>query len=679
MRGKESVGHTPIESVVRHVRSRKVLLVLDNCEHLVQACAEFVAALVRSCPELRVLATSRQALRVPGEVAWRVPSLEVPEPGERVEVEELLEYASVRLLVDRISQLQPEFPLSTSNAIASTQICRRLDGIPLAIELAAARAVAMSVQEIAARLDDRFHLVTGGSRTAPQRQRTLRATIDWSHDLLTYVEQILFRRVAVFAGGWTLDAAEAACADERLPPSDILDVLMRLVEQSLVNVQVKDGLTRYRLLETVHVYAAERLQASGEASAAQARHCAWCLAFVERAAHLTNLSSPERARWYPLVVAEHDNIRAALDFSARDVALAEVELKIAAAMGQFWWPGMPGEGRRRLTEALLHATTTPSAARVTALTWRAMFERNFGDPAIGRDLARQAWSDARAMGDVRLAADAVRALAQNTSADEVAQRIALLEEGVELARAAGGNNGLALHLAYLGAAAAEAGDLERARALLEEGDTLAREPLHPPGAFVSRLPIDAQLGWLAVADGRLDDAELHFAADAGSVYGLRPWALLALGHVRLLQGDLAQARALHCRALVQVREFEPGGSTMADALLYMASVEEAAGLHERAQHLLGANEAWHAAHGGAGQMWRPWTWTLLQARLVQLPPAPTDPLLARARAEGRRMNLDQAVAFALQTVDAPPPRPEARGRSAAKDQSPHGSEELQTR
>jgi predicted ATPase len=215
--------------------------VIDNCEHVVQASAEVVEKLLSASSELRVLATSREALRVSGEFAWRVPSLPIPEIGERVDAKQLMEYAATRLLMDWIHQTEPEFPMSGSDAVAAVKVCSSLNGIPLAIELAAARAASMSLQDIALRLDDRFKPLTGGTRTAVERQRTLRATIDWSHALLSPTDRTLFRRLASFAGGWTLDAGESVCADEGLPSSGILEVLTRLIDQSLVNVQVHEA------------------------------------------------------------------------------------------------------------------------------------------------------------------------------------------------------------------------------------------------------------------------------------------------------------------------------------------------------------------------------------------------------------------------------------------------------
>jgi predicted ATPase len=642
--GRESSDQTPLEAMLRRVHGRTLLLVLDNCEHLVQACAELVGALLGATSGLRVLATSREALRVPGEFAWRVPSLAVPASAGSVHADQLQEYASVKLLVDRILQVQPEFVLEFSNSVAVAQVCNRLDGIPLALELAAARIVAMSVQDIAARLDDCFHLLTGGSRLALERQRTLRATIGWSHDLLSETERILFRRLAVFAGGWTVEAAETVCADEQLPSSEILDTLMRLIDQSLVSVHVEDGHTRYRFLETVRVYAAEQLWSCGEAAAVRTRHCNWCLVFAERAA--AGLVGSDQFAWFRLVTEEHDNLRAALDWCATEPGSAEAELRIAAAMGQFWWPRKPVEGRRRLMHALDRAEQVPNSARATALRWQALFERNFGDPNTGRKLAHIALADARAVGDTPAILSVLYALALLTREEDLATRLSVLEEAVALSSTAGIKEQVAERLALLATALVEAGDLQRARVLLDEAERLTRTE-----SRVRQRVIAAHLGWLAIAEGRLEEAEARFrGARTPSNWGSAPAPvlILALAHVRLLQGDVEQARVIDLEALVRLQESEPGGRTMADALVDLACVEEVAGMHEKAQRLLGANEAWYAAHGGAGQVWRPFTRSPLKRGLVPVPPVPTDPYLLKARAEGRAMSLDEAAALALE-------------------------------
>jgi predicted ATPase len=267
----ESAGRPTSELLVEYLESREVLLILDNCEHLVGACASLADILLRACPDVRMLATSREPLGVAGEVSWPVPSLSLPDARNGQTTEGLLRCEAVRLFVERAGTVAPGFTLTRENGPAVADLCARLDGLPLAIELAASRVRMLSVGQILERLDDRFRLLRG-NRTAVSRHRTLGATIDWSHDLLSEREKILFRRLSVFAGGWTLDAAEEVCAGDRIEEVEILDLLSYLVDKSLVVVARANGESRYRMLEMVKQYASEKLRESGEVGAVGGRH-----------------------------------------------------------------------------------------------------------------------------------------------------------------------------------------------------------------------------------------------------------------------------------------------------------------------------------------------------------------------------------------------------------------------
>ena len=624
---RETPGQPPLEALLRSVHGRRLLLVLDNCEHLIQSCADLVSALLRGTTTVRILATSRELLRVPGEAAWRVPSLAVPESAQGLDADKLVQYEAVRLFVSRIRLVQPEFALDTTIALPVAQVCSRLDGIPLAIELAAARGAGMAVKDIAARLDDCFQLLTGGSRVALPRQRTLQATIDWSHDLLTSAERTLFRRLGVFAGGWTLDAAEVVGAGDPLERHEILELLMRLVDRSLVHFHEHEGGTRYRFLETVRMYASARLRESGDEAIVRQGHRDWCLTFAEQAA--VELGRADQAAWFRRLVAEHDNVRAALETCRADPASAEVELCLAAALGQFWRLQLPSEGRRRLAEALARAGRSPSSARATALIWQASIETLYGDPHAGRALSLESLTDARAVGDNRRAAHALRQLAMATPDNDPAARIAFLEEGLGFARAGGADADAeaAMLLAFLAAAAAEADEPERAKVLLEEGNALGRRSRD---AFGWVQPL-YQLGWLAFAEHRFADAEAHFQhlvtlAEGIGYEAAAGFGHIGLGHVALRRGRIDLARTHHRDGLLALRG--SGGAYLASALVYLASLEAAAGLPDRAQRLLGASEAWHAARGGAQRVWLPVTHGPLKRGLVPIPPLPTDPMLA---------------------------------------------------
>jgi non-specific serine/threonine protein kinase len=271
---QEPPGRPLLGTLAEALRAQQVLLVLDNCEHLLAACATLADQLLRAGPHLEILATSREALAVAGETTWRVPSLAVPAdaPASGDGGATLVECEAVRLFVARACAAVPSFTLTERNAGAVGHVCRRLDGIPLALELAAARVRALPVEQLAVRLDDRFRLLAGGSRAALPRQQTLRAAVDWSYALLPEAEQVLLRRLAVFAGGWTLEAAEAVCAGDGLAPENVLELLVELVNKSLVLAEEAGGERRFRLLETLRQYAWEKLQAAGEEAAVRGRH-----------------------------------------------------------------------------------------------------------------------------------------------------------------------------------------------------------------------------------------------------------------------------------------------------------------------------------------------------------------------------------------------------------------------
>ncbi len=339
-----------IDTLKSRLRSARLLVVLDNCEHLVDACAELAHGLLSACEGLRILATSREPLNIAGEVTWPVPGLSLPDEWTFPPLDELNGYAAIRLFTERAAASQPGFVLGADSAEAVVRLCRRLDGTPLAIELAAARVRMLSPQEILQRLDDRFGLLTGRNRDAVARQRTLRATVDWSHDLLRPSERALFRRLSVFAGGWMVADAEHVCAD--LSAETVFDVLCGLVDKSLVVTEpVAGGVTRYRLLETLRHYAGEQLAAAGEDDATRHRHFNHFLELAERAHEQQLTSAPDAG--LALLAAQQDNLRAALLF-ARAVDPPRL-LRLATAMEQLWLAGNLGEGRRWLNDALAHA------------------------------------------------------------------------------------------------------------------------------------------------------------------------------------------------------------------------------------------------------------------------------------------------------------------------------------
>jgi predicted ATPase/class 3 adenylate cyclase len=366
--------HRPaIEMLCDYLRDKEALLILDNCEHLVEACAKLVDRLLHAAPKLRILASSREALGIAGEVSYRVPSMGLPDINQLPSLDSLSQYEAVRLFIDRARAAQPSFNVTNENAPAVAQICHRLDGIPLALELAAAKVRALSVDQIAKRLDDRFRLLTGGSRTALERHQTLRATLDWSYNLLPEHEQFLFRRLSIFITGWTLEATEYVCADETIKSEDIFDLLEQLVNKSLVIAEAWQSETRYRMLETMRQYANEKLIEAGESERLRDRHLNYYLHLAETAE--PHLIRPEQLEWLDRLEADHDNLRTALEWSLSDER-PERALRLTAALGRFWvlhchWIEGIRWVERALAKSLEDETAVEKIARARSLVQEA--------------------------------------------------------------------------------------------------------------------------------------------------------------------------------------------------------------------------------------------------------------------------------------------------------------------
>ena len=364
---RESAHRSVREALVEYLRHREVLLILDTCEHLIDACAELVEVLLREAPRLRIVATSRETLGVPGEAVFRVPSLSVPRISTPLSADALRASEATQLFVERATAINPGFTPSAANAGSIARICHRLDGIPLAIELAAARVVTLSPEQIEARLQDRFRLLTGGMRTAVARQRTLEATVDWSYQLLSDVERTLFGRLSVFPASWTLDAAESVCAGDGIDVSDVLDLLSRLVSKSLVTIETDVvAERRYRFLETVRQYARERLVQSGTADRLRDRHFEFY--FNEFRGALPILRHHDQVTCLRRLRVEQENIRSALEWGLSSLPYMEQGLELAGALFWFWTKrGLFEEGRLWLERALAIGVDAPARLRAVAL------------------------------------------------------------------------------------------------------------------------------------------------------------------------------------------------------------------------------------------------------------------------------------------------------------------------
>jgi len=364
------------ESVLSHLRGRELLLILDNCEHVIDACAQLANSLLRACPGLRIIATSREPLGVAGERLYPVRSLSLP-TVKRVTAEMVAESEAISLFIERAQSADPTFAITDANAAAIVEICRRLDGIPLAIELAAARVRALSVEQIAERLDDRFRLLTGGSRTVMPRHQTLRAAIEWSFDLLSDAERLVLWRLSVFAGPFPLEAAEKVCTGPGVEVWEVIDHVTTLVEKSLVARQAD----RYRLLDTVRGYAREHSLEAGESQGAFERHRDWYLDFVRSSAPAF-FRGPELAAVLDRLEAEHDNVRAALAWSLNEEGGGHAALELVAGVWRFWEiRGYVTEGRQWVERALAASPTDLSRARADVLTAAGILAAGQGDHA----------------------------------------------------------------------------------------------------------------------------------------------------------------------------------------------------------------------------------------------------------------------------------------------------------
>jgi len=511
---KEEAGRPVVEALAKFVTDRRLLLVLDNCEHLAQACAELATRLLQSGSQFKILASSREPLRVAGETTFHVPALATPVADERISVDALNQSEAVRLFVDRARAAQPAFRLDADNASAVAAICRRLDGIPLAIELAAARVRAMSVGAIAARLDDRFRLLTGGERTASPRQQTLRGLIDWSYELLSESERALLQRLSMFAGGFTLEAAEHVGAARDVASADVLDGLTQLVEKSLA--MFEDDRGRYRLLETVRQYAQEKLDESGEAKAARTRHLAHYVALAEEAR--PQLVGREQRAWLARLDVERENLLAAHAYADRADDGAQLGLRLVDAVKPYWLNrgllelgyrmtiealaregahmrdrfrctvlfdagqlgcamGLYAQARELLDESLAIAREIADTGRVAkVLQPLGIASLGLGDLAVARRHFEEALALARQLGNKRDVAAALNALAQfHRMDDQLGAAVPLYEQVVALARELGDRDSTAIGLLNLAMASMGGGSAARAPAMLLEALTIARE------------------------------------------------------------------------------------------------------------------------------------------------------------------------------------------------------------
>ncbi|MGH3898279.1 MAG: LuxR C-terminal-related transcriptional regulator [Pseudonocardiaceae bacterium] len=590
LRLREVPGRALLDTLAEHLCARRSLVVLDNCEHLLDACAELVDALLRGCQSLTILATSRAPLGVPGEIIWRVPSMSLPTEPQRESIEALRLCDAVTLFSDRAVQVRPDFAITAANAPAVAQICHDLDGIPLAIELAAARVRMLAPEQIERALSDRFRLLTGGARTVMPRHQTLQASLDWSHGLLGEGERTLLRRLSVFAGGWTLEAAEQVCPGEGIDCYDVLDLLTGLVDKSLVATDEQGPATRYRLLETVRQYASSRLVEAAELGVVRDRHLAYHLALVE-AAEPQVLGAGGDDPLLHTLATELPNLRAALERAAATNPVAA--LRLVDALTLFWlFTGRYREGDAAYARALDAAGHTPTPLRGRALAGRSKLALYGGAYQAAHGWAQEALAVGEACDDLWTLGRVLDALGMMTTIGDPAGGRALLERSVKLATQAGDDWCRIDASQILALAWIYQDEFGTARPILDDAYATAIRLGYRRGFALHWF----YLGWEAIFRGRLDEARELLAQSVAASdevgdpvsHGL---ASILVAYTQLLCGDTELAYSLADRTLE--RTLETGaGLTFGDTHQMLARTELALGKLAAARgHLETAIEA----------------------------------------------------------------------------------------
>jgi predicted ATPase/DNA-binding SARP family transcriptional activator/DNA-binding CsgD family transcriptional regulator/Tfp pilus assembly protein PilF len=659
----EQLGRSLEETLVEALREQELLLILDNCEHLIDAATRLVNALLDTCPSIRILATSREPLRVAGESVQFVSPLSVPNPVSRLSVASLEGYESVQLFFERARRRNGALALTPKNSQAVAEICWRLEGIPLAIELAAARVGALAIQQISRRLENSLKLLTGGDRMATPRQQSLRGALDWSHELLSEPERAVFRRLSVFAGGWTLEVAEEVCAGGGVEEGEMLDLLSGLLDKSMVVAETtRDGEVRYWLLEPVRQYALEKLEQSREAEATKRAHAEYFLSLSEEAE--PELWGREEALWLGLLEVEHDNTRAALSW-ALEREEAELGLRLAGALQPFWQArGYYVEARKWLEEALANDGQAPAWARAKALemvSWlandQADVHRTTTAAEEGLKLSVVAQMERGLMGSFR---EVLGQAARKQGNYELATE--LFEESLAIYREVGDRRRSVSCLLGLGQVFSDRNDFERATRLYEEGLALSRELGY--GIMVAGHSMN--LGYALLLQGHYEGAvalneEAVALLRAQGRRGDQEYALNNLGWTALLQGDRDRAKRSYKDSVKLCQEL--GNKIIASRSLEgLACVFGAGGDAERAARLFGAAQA---VCESTGYKTTPAELALREPYLVGARSNLNEATWEAEVAKGQAMSLEEAVEYALSEEESVAPLSSAPDQPSA--------------
>lgn len=598
----EQTGRTILEVLKEYLSDKALLLVLDNCEHLIEPCAQLADTLLRRAPKLKIIASSREALGIAGEMTYAVPSLSFPtrapsQNGNQIDPDALLEFEAVRLFEERARAVQPAFTVTASNAPALVEICERLDGVPLALELAAARVKALTVEQIAKRLDDRFRLLTGGNRAALPRHQTLLATVEWSYDLLSEPERVLLQRLSVFAGGWTLEAAEHICAQEDAT-FDVLELLMHLVDKSLVVSDPQENAARYRYLDTIRQFARDKLGSSGPEHLRDVSnaHLDYFLGFAQEVDQI--LRGAEQKGGLVILDRELGNLRAALTWAAQS-GRTEAELKLTSALWRYWRVrSYFSEGRRWLEDSLSKGHDAPAGLRARALLEAGSLASYQADYTSAQQQLELSLELYRSLNDRRGMALSLNLLshARMMTGDLPGSQRAV-EEGLTMFRDLKDARGMGYSLYFLGTTLQSTGELEAARRALEESHALMQQV--GDRWWIGNILI--QLGWSVNREGeptralQMFDEALEISAQFDDTRGTAR-ALLYIGEAKCSQGDYGAAREKYREALKLFREIGDKwwGTVCLEGLGYIASHQEEA---RRVALLLGAAEHMHEQLG----------------------------------------------------------------------------------
>jgi len=650
---REDRHRSPQAVLIDFLRSKTILLVLDNCEHLIEACAQISDSLLQACAKLRILASSREALGLTGEFAYRVPSLSTPNPEQLPSLDQMKKADSIRLFIERAATAKPGFTLTDVNAFSLAQICYRLDGIPLAIELAAARVKVLSPDQIAARLDDRFRLLTGGSRTALPRQQTLRAMIDWSYSLLSEQEKTLFRRLAVFVGGWTLEAAEAVCGAER-DGVEVLDLLTRLVDKSLVLDEEARNEIRYRRLETIRQYSREKFFETDEVELVRDRHLEFFVGFTELVDE--KLKSSEQLLWQNRMSAEQDNLRAALAWGLN--RNPDSALRIVGAANLFWTAGgYSAEGFRWTQQALekTEKTTIPDnttdeprrVARAKALCGLTRLYLSLGDNANAKRAAEESVALYRQSQDRGGLAFALVILAYPLEfLGERVQAEAALQESYAIGRAQGDTYIICRALNRLGNVIVDLyHDLELSHGYVEESLRLAREA----GLRSQEAQACEVLGFIAIHRNDHDAARTYFK-ESVRVYeeiGATFNAILEksnLAHLERKLENYTEALNYYRETILAFRDMGQTGA-VSHQLECFGFIAVARGQNERALQLFAAATALREK---AGTPMRPEEKIYFDQQLKTLRDKMDSPTLTWIWSKTHVLSMDDAITLAIE-------------------------------